>query len=186
MDRSYWRGVLEADGVVGFDRASEVELLTSELISYLSSPDPELRDGIGFSVLANWICTRAVYSGSELASLVSLFATDMFVGIGTTHDDSVLGFSAMTSSMAVSLVCRTLHCPETESFSKEVLTANNSSRHEAATNWGQENARIVKGGNKIVDDLVWRAFRSGARNLRERCMRSVVFASAKLLFRRRQ
>jgi Protein of unknown function (DUF2785) len=99
MDREFWRGVLEAEGT--FPAGHDLEQLTNELLGFLSSSDPELRDEFGFSILGNWIYVRHLYSPDRLRSLISGLKTGLLVGLGETETESVFGrsFSALILSV---------------------------------------------------------------------------------------
>jgi Protein of unknown function (DUF2785) len=99
MDREFWRGVLEAEGT--FPAGHDLEQLTNELLGFLSSSDSELRDEFGFSILANWIYVRHLYSPDRLRSLISGLKTGLLVGLGETETESVFGrsFSALILSV---------------------------------------------------------------------------------------
>jgi Protein of unknown function (DUF2785) len=99
MDREFWRGVLEAEGA--FPDGHDLEKLTDELLGFLSSSDPELRDEFGFSILANWIYVRHLYSPDRLRKMISSLKTGLHIGLGETGTDTVFGrsFSALILSV---------------------------------------------------------------------------------------
>jgi Protein of unknown function (DUF2785) len=99
MDREFWRGVLEAEGA--FPDGHDLEKLTDELLGYLASSDPELRDEFGFSILGNWIYVRHLYSPDRLRSMISSLQVNLRVGLGETETPTVFGrsFSALILSV---------------------------------------------------------------------------------------
>jgi hypothetical protein len=99
MDREFWRGVLEAEGA--FPDGHDLEKLTDELLGFLSSSDPELRDEFGFSILANWIYVRHLYSPDRLRKMISSLKKGLHIGLGETGTDTVFGrsFSALILSV---------------------------------------------------------------------------------------
>ena len=99
MDRKFWRGVLEAEGV--FPDGHDLEKLTDELLGFLSSSDPELRDEFGFSILGNWIYVRHLYSPDRLRGMISSLNAGLHVGLGESETDTVFGrsFSALILSV---------------------------------------------------------------------------------------
>jgi Protein of unknown function (DUF2785) len=103
MDREFWRGVLEAEGALPENVADghDLEQLTDELLGYLASSDPELRDEFGFSILGNWIYVRHLYSPDRLRSMISSLNAGLQVALGETGTDAVFGrsFSALILSV---------------------------------------------------------------------------------------
>ncbi len=99
MDREFWRGVLEAEG--NFPDGHDLEKLTDELLGYLSSSDPELRDEFGFSILGNWIYVRHLYSPDRLRSMISSLKAGLQIGLGENGTETVFGrsFSALILSV---------------------------------------------------------------------------------------
>jgi Protein of unknown function (DUF2785) len=99
MDREFWRGVLEAEGA--FPAGHDLEQLTDELLGFLSSGDPELRDEFGFSILGNWIYVRHLYSPDRLRSMISNLKAGLHVGLGESGTETVFGrsFSALILSV---------------------------------------------------------------------------------------
>jgi hypothetical protein len=99
MDREFWRGVLEAEGVLpgGYD----LEALTAELLSYLSSSDSELRDEFGFAILGNWIYVRHLYGPDRLRGMISSLNAGLHVGLGEAGTETVYerSFSALILSV---------------------------------------------------------------------------------------
>jgi len=93
MPRSYWDGVRATGLAVPADRP--LDDLTVELTGMLGSPDPEVRDGIAYPMLATWI-GRGVYD-DLLAGLGDGMASGLAVGLGETDGDSVFrrSFSAL-------------------------------------------------------------------------------------------
>lgn len=100
MDREFWRGVLEAEGkfpenLLGGQNpdGQALEQLTDELLGFLCSSDPELRDEFGFSILGNWIYVRHLYSPDRLRKLISSLTASLQVGLGETQTPTVFGRS---------------------------------------------------------------------------------------------
>jgi Protein of unknown function (DUF2785) len=99
MDREFWRGVLETEGA--FPAGHDLEKLTNELLSFLASSDPELRDEFGFSILGNWIYVRHLYSPDRLRGMISSLKAGLQVGLGENGAPTVFGrsFSALILSV---------------------------------------------------------------------------------------
>jgi Protein of unknown function (DUF2785) len=91
MDRKFWRSVLEAEGA--FPAGHDLEALTDELLGFLSSSDPELRDEFGFSILGNWIYVRHLYSPDRLRGMISSLTAGLQVGLGESGTPTVFGRS---------------------------------------------------------------------------------------------
>jgi hypothetical protein len=71
--------------------------LAKELSGYLKSSDPELRDDLAYSILAEWILHKDVFSKDELLALEEVWQGNLNAGIRESETDSVLGrsFSAL-------------------------------------------------------------------------------------------
>ncbi len=69
--------------------------LLSHFYKYIGSPDPELRDELIFSTMANWIY-RGVYTNEEIYKIAETLVKDEYIlnGIGRENDDSVFTRSA--------------------------------------------------------------------------------------------
>ena len=95
MDKAFWHAVLDADGAVpeGYTAAG----LTPELLEYLGSTDPFLRDEVAFEVLAAWITRDGLYTPDELRALGNTLAHNLTIGLGQQNDDSIFlrSFSAL-------------------------------------------------------------------------------------------
>jgi Protein of unknown function (DUF2785) len=99
MDREFWRGVLEAEGT--FPDGHDLETLTNELLGFLASSDPELRDEFGFSILGNWIYVRHLYTPDRLRKMISGLKAGLHIGLAETGTPTVFGrsFSALILSV---------------------------------------------------------------------------------------
>jgi hypothetical protein len=95
MDREFWRGVLEAEGKFpeNLPEGHDLEQLTDELLGFLSSSDPELRDEFGFSILGNWIYVRHLYSPERLRKMILSLKANLHVGLGEAGTSTVFGRS---------------------------------------------------------------------------------------------
>lgn len=99
-DKRFWHSILENKGAVPED-ASQSEL-TTELLSYLHSPDPELRDEFGYQILAHWIMSGD-YDTKTLIGFLNQWVADLQVGLGETETDTVLirSFASLMLSILV-------------------------------------------------------------------------------------
>jgi len=97
-DRDFWRAIMKAKYVVPDHESADA--LAHELSAMLASPDPELRDEIAYSVLANWIYQRSTLSTTTLLSLTDEWRANLKAGLGEAGTNSVLqrSFSALCLS----------------------------------------------------------------------------------------
>jgi hypothetical protein len=86
MDTTFWRAMSAAKYAV--PDGYTVSDLTSELIGYLGSTDPELRDEFAHDILAHWVL-NGVYSPADLRAMIGPMADNLTHGIGETGTDSV-------------------------------------------------------------------------------------------------
>ena len=99
-DKAFWHGILENKGKVP-KGASQTEL-TTELLSYLHSPDPELRDEFAYQILAHWIMSGD-YDNETLADFLDTWLDDLQIGLGEIGTDTVLirSFASLMLSILV-------------------------------------------------------------------------------------
>jgi hypothetical protein len=82
---------------------SDLSALTTELLEMLASPDPELRDDIGYSTLATWIYQARHIDEAALRPVVSRLLANLTDGVGERGTDRIFkrSFSALTLSVVV-------------------------------------------------------------------------------------
>ena len=99
-DKAWWHAII-ANDFEPRDDAPAVGLLP-ELSGYLGSPDPELRDGIAYPVLTQWIYVRQLVPAGVLRELVADWRANLSRGIGEQGTDTVFlrSFSALMLSVA--------------------------------------------------------------------------------------
>lgn len=99
-DKAFWQSILENKGAVP-DGVSQADLST-ELLSYLGSPDPVLRDEFGYQILAHWILSGD-YDSATLKDFLDTWLTDLQTGLDEIGTDSVLtrSFAALMLSILV-------------------------------------------------------------------------------------
>ncbi len=94
-DKAFWQGVIKNE----FKPPADVPLLIllGELNTLLGSPDPELRDDIAYSVLANWIYRQRIVPVEERQRLLRSWQDNLRAGIGQQGTDTVVlrSFSAL-------------------------------------------------------------------------------------------
>lgn len=97
-DREFWKAI--AKNHYAIPTGQEVFPLARELSSYLSSPDPELRDDLAYSILAVWVTRLKKFPPEELLTLLEEWQANLRAGIGETGTDSVFkrSFSALCLS----------------------------------------------------------------------------------------
>lgn len=86
MDKAFWQAIIEADFAVPDGYSAQD--LTPELVGYLGSTDPELRDTLSYPILANWL-DRDLYAEDEKRALLAQLAGNLMRGIGESGTDSV-------------------------------------------------------------------------------------------------
>jgi hypothetical protein len=95
MDTDFWQSIIDANFTV--PDGTSITDLTPQLISFLSSTDPQLRDAFGFPILAVWIDRGGYYSSDQLRELGTQMLHNLFVGLGESETDTIFGraFSAL-------------------------------------------------------------------------------------------
>jgi hypothetical protein len=94
MDKASWYEIRENKYAI--PAGEEIGALTEELISYIDSPDPELRDAIGYETFANWL-DQDRYSPEIIRTYIPRLAVNLQSGLGERDTDSVFtrAFSAL-------------------------------------------------------------------------------------------
>ena len=112
MDKQFWISIKEND--FAFPEGHSVPSLTEELVSYIASTDPELRDTIGLEAFYHWL-KQGLYGLDELRGLIARLLANLQSGIGQTETDTVFlrSFSALWLANIIS------HDNETRALAKE-------------------------------------------------------------------
>lgn len=94
MDQSFWQTALDADGAL--PEGYTVAELTPELLGYLGSTDPVLRDDLAYPLLDTWVHSGH-YTPAELVAMAEHLQEGMRAGISEQGDDGVFlrTFSAL-------------------------------------------------------------------------------------------
>jgi len=94
-DKSFWREIVNNRYALPAGEAAYP--LARELSAALASPDPELRDGLAYEILARWIADPQRFSPEELRSLAEEWGRNLGAGIGEKEGDAVFrrSFSAL-------------------------------------------------------------------------------------------
>jgi hypothetical protein len=98
-DRSFWMALAAKDFAV--PEGESAGALALEAADLLSSPDPELRDGVGYEALARWVYKDGLVPPADLERLRLRLQAGLKKGLGETSGDSAYGrsFSAIGLSI---------------------------------------------------------------------------------------
>ncbi len=102
-DKTFWQAVAAKEFAV--PAGVPLPTMLDELTLLLGHVDPELRDDIGYSTLANWIYRQRVVPVDERVRLLGVWETNLSAGVGGTNTDAVLrrSFSALALGVLVIL-----------------------------------------------------------------------------------
>jgi Protein of unknown function (DUF2785) len=94
MNKLFWKTIQNNNYAIPTDQTPTS--LTAELLTYLGSTDPELRDQIAYNTFANFL-KRDYYSLEEIEIYIAALLANLEIGIGETETDSVFrrSFSAL-------------------------------------------------------------------------------------------
>jgi hypothetical protein len=90
VDKAFWNAIRANDYAVPED--SSLPEMTDELLGYLASPDPDLRDEVAYLTLAHWMI-RGVYTPDALREMMRKLLPRLSDGIGEQGTDTVFGRS---------------------------------------------------------------------------------------------
>jgi hypothetical protein len=99
-DVAFWRGIKTHDFAVP-EGAAPGALLGEICGDLLGSPDPELRDQLGYEIADAWILRKRTVSDADLRPVLARLEQNLGEGIGENGTDSVLrrSFSALVLSL---------------------------------------------------------------------------------------
>lgn len=102
-DKAFWQAVAAKEFAV--PAGVPLPVLLDELTQLLGHVDPELRDDLGYSTLANWIYRQRVVPVDERLRLLGVWQKNLGAGVGGTNPDAVLrrSFSALALGVLVIL-----------------------------------------------------------------------------------
>jgi hypothetical protein len=86
VDRSFWRVIANDENAL--PQGEWVAELTPELLGWLGSTDPELRDEFAYRILAAWI-ERGQYAPDQLRTMAKQMTANLEAGLGEEGTDSV-------------------------------------------------------------------------------------------------
>ena len=94
-DRVFWRSIVQNQYAV--PENENADALTRELIEMLASPDPDLRDNLGYTILSTWIRDPQKLSAAQLQTVTTSCRANLRRGLGESGTDSVFrrSFSAL-------------------------------------------------------------------------------------------
>jgi len=99
-DVAFWRGIKAHEFAVP-EGAAPGALLLEVCGDLLGSPDPELRDQLGYEIADAWILRKRTVSDTDLRPVLARLEQNLGEGIGENGTDSVLkrSFSALVLSV---------------------------------------------------------------------------------------
>ncbi len=98
-DKPFWQTIARAKFEV--PAGETAAKLAGELITYLGSPDPELRDDLAATILTSWIYDKKLLNPDDLRPLMLTLRQNLRRNIETPDTDATLlrSFSALTLSI---------------------------------------------------------------------------------------
>ena len=98
-DRAFWQAI--AKNKYAVPEHESADALSQEVSGLLSSPDPELRDELAYSILVRWIYRLNILSTQQLIILTDEWRANLKSGLGEVGTNSVLkrSFSALCLSL---------------------------------------------------------------------------------------
>ncbi len=98
-DRAFWTALAAKDFAV--PEGESAGALALEAADLLSSPDPALRDGVGYEALARWVYRDGLVPPADLEKLRLRLQAGLKKGLGETSGDAAYGrsFSAIGLSI---------------------------------------------------------------------------------------
>ena len=96
-----WESILKNDYAI--PRGQSLDDLTDELLGYLGSTDPLLRDEFGYGILTTWIVRDGHYDAATLREMRDRLLANLKVGLGERGSDSVFlrSFSALMLAVII-------------------------------------------------------------------------------------
>ena len=102
-DKAFWQGIIK--NKYAPPAGEPLPALVRESSGYLGSPDPELRDDIGYSTLVAWIYRQKVVPIEMRRALLAEWTANLRTGIGTRGADTIFlrSFSALALGIFAAL-----------------------------------------------------------------------------------
>lgn len=98
-DRAFWFALAAKDFAV--PEGESAGALALEAADLLSSPDPALRDGVGYETLARWVYRDGLVPPADLEKLRRSLQAGLKKGLGETGSDSAYGRSFSAIGLAI-------------------------------------------------------------------------------------
>ena len=100
MDKQFWKAIQEND--CNIPEGHTLKALTLELLGFLGSTDPELRDDLAYAILVDWV-DHDLYTPDDLRQLIAELSANLEVGLSETGTDSVFlrAFSVLALALMV-------------------------------------------------------------------------------------
>ena len=98
-DKAFWTGLAARDFAV--PEGESAAALAHEAAGLLASPDPALRDGVGYEALATWVYRDGVVPPVDLERLRLRLQDGLKVGLGETGRESAYGRSFSAIGLAI-------------------------------------------------------------------------------------
>lgn len=99
MDKAFWQTIV--DNEYELTNKSDLLLRTRELVEYLGSPDPLLRETFAYDILARWIVSYRYHSPEELRGLYQVLMRQMKSTLGMKSEDSIFARSYSAAILAL-------------------------------------------------------------------------------------
>lgn len=100
MNKAEWQVIIQND--YQLPEGADLLPLTDELLDYLASPDPDLRDDIANAILSRWLTVHNYHTPQQLQQMAQWLMQQLTNGIGEMDTDSV--FLRSYSALILSLV----------------------------------------------------------------------------------
>lgn len=100
MDYAFWESIIENNYQLPEDQ--DLSELTADLLEYIGSPDPTVRDRYSYGILARWITLYGYHDEEALKAMIEWLIPHMTQGLGETNTDSV--FHRSYASLILSLI----------------------------------------------------------------------------------
>ena len=98
-DRAFWTGLAAKEFAV--PEGESADALALEVADLLCSPDPALRDGVGYESLARWVWRDGLVSPAGLETLRRKLQANLAKGLGETGTDAAYGRSFSAIGLAI-------------------------------------------------------------------------------------
>ena len=98
-DRAFWKGLSAKEFAVPAGESAAA--LALEAADLLASPDPGLRDGVGYEALARWVYAEGLVPPADLEKLRLKLQAGLGNGLGTAGTDAAYGRSFSAIGLAI-------------------------------------------------------------------------------------